>query len=223
MKKGDQKYLDSKAYELFVYRYSTSGTSVYYWQLEKCEWSSQHLSTCCLWCDVWLLLTWQFRLFWKFLHLWVYFFFVTILQCPRTCQMFKRHWSSPYSCGNEKKITLSFLQIWLFVPYNMVCKRSLIYQVNKLPGNLSSTPPWRKKRVAFPKKYLHWTEYDWLKVMFSNESTFKCIRGTSGRVRQPSNFSRYDLRYDMRTVTHSDQVMVWGAFSGAHEGGGLYF
>ena len=103
MKKGDQKYLDSKAYELFVYRYSTSGTSVYYWQLEKCEWSSQHLSTCCLWCDVWLLLTWQFRLFWKFLHLWVYFFFVTILQCPRTCQMFKRHWSSPYSCGNEKR------------------------------------------------------------------------------------------------------------------------
>jgi hypothetical protein len=32
----------------------------------------------------------------------------------------------------------------------------------------------KSKRLAFAKKYKHWTEKEWSKVMFSDESTFRC-------------------------------------------------
>lgn len=59
--------------------------------------------------------------------------------------------------------------------------------------------------------------------MFSNESTFRLVRGGSKTVRCPKDVSRYDLRYTVKTVKHPDSVMVWGAFSGNKGRGGLYF
>ena len=80
-----------------------------------------------------------------------------------------------------------------------------------------------KKRLQFCKTYAHWTSTDWRKVMFSDESTFRLVRGGSRLVRRPPGTSRYDPKYTVKTVKHPDSVMVWGAFSGNHGRGGLYF
>ena len=59
--------------------------------------------------------------------------------------------------------------------------------------------------------------------MFSDESTFRLVRGQSKVIRRPINASRNDPRYTVKTVKHSDSVMVWGWFSGTKGRGGLYF
>lgn len=103
------------------------------------------------------------------------------------------------------------LQKDLGIPSRRAAKKTLL------------TPRMAKKRIDFAKRYLHFTEEDWMKVMFSDESTFKCIRSAGGRVRRPKSTSRYNPRYTVATVKHSDQVMVWGCFSGISGRGGLYF
>ena len=84
------------------------------------------------------------------------------------------------------------------------------------------TKKMRKKRLTFAKNYQHWTPQQWQKVMFSDESTFRLVRGQSKVIRRPINVSRHDPRFIVKTVKHSDGVMVWGAFSGTHGRGGLY-
>ena len=59
--------------------------------------------------------------------------------------------------------------------------------------------------------------------MFSDESTFRLVRGQSKVIRRPVNTPRHDPRYTIKTAKHSDSVMIWGAFSGTHGQGGLYF
>ena len=64
---------------------------------------------------------------------------------------------------------------------------------------------------------------DWRKVMFSDESTFRLVRGRYKLVRRPSGVSRYDFRYIIKTVKHPKNVMMWGAFSGGKARGYIYF
>lgn len=79
------------------------------------------------------------------------------------------------------------------------------------------------KRVAFAKKYRHFTPEDWKQVMFSDESTFRLIRGASNVVCRPKSVSRYHPKYTVKTVKLLDSVMVREAFSGNKGRGGLYF
>ena len=87
------------------------------------------------------------------------------------------------------------------------------------------TEKMRKKRLAFAKKHRHWTSQQWQKVMFSDESrpTFRLVRGQSKVIRRPIDIPRHDPRYTIKTVQHSDNVMIWGAFSGTDGRGGLHF
>ena len=64
---------------------------------------------------------------------------------------------------------------------------------------------------------------DWIKVMFSDESTFRLVRGGYKLVRKPQGVSRYDSKYTIKAVKHPESVMVWGAFSGDEGPGGFYF
>ena len=84
------------------------------------------------------------------------------------------------------------------------------------------TAAMKKKRLQFCNKYKTWTPHDWRKVMFSDESTFRLVRGCSTVVRRPTSSSRYDSRFTVKTVKHPDSVMVWGAISGSGRAG-LYF
>ena len=85
------------------------------------------------------------------------------------------------------------------------------------------TKAMMKKRVSFCKIYMHWTMADWRKVMFSDESTFRLVRGGYKLVRRPQGVSRYASKCTIKTVKHPESVMVWGAFSGNKGRGGLYF
>ena len=64
---------------------------------------------------------------------------------------------------------------------------------------------------------------DWRKVMFCNESTSRLVLRGYKLVRRPSEVSRYDSMYIIKTVKHPKSVMVWGDFSGDKGRGGLYF
>jgi hypothetical protein len=68
-------------------------------------------------------------------------------------------------------------------------------------------------KAKFSQAYRHFTaKEDWSKVMYSNESTFKCIKASRAKVRRPKGASRYDIGYTVKTVELPDNVMVWGCF-----------
>ena len=85
------------------------------------------------------------------------------------------------------------------------------------------TAPMVKKRLAFCKKYLAWTEEDWENVMFSDESMFRLVNPRAQKVRRPSSVSRYLSKYTVKTVKHPASVMIWGCFSGRGGRGSLFF
>jgi hypothetical protein len=95
----------------------------------------------------------------------------------------------------------------------------------KMPSRVAAMKPlltqkMRKKRLAFCKKYKNWTSADWETVMYSDESTFRCIRATRSLVRRPRGSNCFDSRFTVKTVKHHDSVMVLGCFSGAGGRGG---
>lgn len=97
----------------------------------------------------------------------------------------------------------------------------------KLPCRRAAPKPlltmkMRKQRVDFCKRYAHWTEEDWRKVIFSDESAFKTISRRQKLVRRPSGSDRYASNYTVKTVKFPAGVMVWGCFSGDKGTGGFY-
>jgi transposase len=72
----------------------------------------------------------------------------------------------------------------------------------------------RKARLAFAKKFRHWTPAQWAHVLWSDESKFNLF-GSDGvqYVRRPTG-QRMNYRYMLPTVKHGGgNVMVWGCFS----------
>jgi hypothetical protein len=81
----------------------------------------------------------------------------------------------------------------------------------------------KAKRLKVAKAYRHWTSEDWSKVMYSDESMFKCLRSIRGKVRRSRESSRFDSPYTVKTFKYPDRVTVWGCFSGTLGRGGLFF
>ncbi len=79
----------------------------------------------------------------------------------------------------------------------------------------------KKKRLAFACKYKDWTPEQWRKVLFSDESSFRCFRTWPGKVRRQKNSNCYLPPYTSKAVKHLG-VMVWGAFSGDGGHGRLF-
>lgn len=112
-----------------------------------------------------------------------------------------------------------------------VATRTIRHRLQKdlgLPSRRAAKKPlltaaMKKKRLDFCKKYQDWTSEKWKKVMFSDEITFKLVRGGSKIVHRPSTASRYDLKCTIKTIKHPDDITMWGAFSGNKGRGGLYF
>ena len=72
----------------------------------------------------------------------------------------------------------------------------------------------RKRKRTFARKHQNWTEDQWSKILWSDESKF-CLFGSDGKryVRRPVG-TRYDVRYQIPTVKHGGgNVKVWGCFS----------
>ena len=68
----------------------------------------------------------------------------------------------------------------------------------------------KKKRLAWCKTRLHWTESDWKNVIFSDESKLELHPRRRQHVRRPIG-SRYDERYTLGTRKFSPSIMAWGA------------
>jgi transposase len=98
----------------------------------------------------------------------------------------------------------------------------------KMPSRSAALKPlltdkMKKKRLQFARAYSHFTAEDWSRVMYSDESTFRCIRSTRTKVRRPSGSNRFESKFTVKTVKHPDSVMIWGCFSGSVGRGGLFF
>ena len=59
--------------------------------------------------------------------------------------------------------------------------------------------------------------------MFSDESTFRLVRGVPNMVHRQRTASRFDPKFTVKTVKHPASVMMRGAFSGNMCGADLYF
>lgn len=97
------------------------------------------------------------------------------------------------------------------------------YPARKAAKKPLLTPAMIDKRLKFAQDHLDWTEDDWMKVMFSDESTFRLIRGTQKTVRRPSGSNRYSQEFCVKTVKHPGSVMVWGSFDGTYGRAGIRF
>lgn len=78
-----------------------------------------------------------------------------------------------------------------------------------------------KDRLAFCNKYRHWTDTQWQRVMFSDESMISQFYAFTRHVRRPPN-TRFCNRYIVPTVKNAPKLMVWGAIS-AKGRSGLWF
>jgi transposase len=61
------------------------------------------------------------------------------------------------------------------------------------------------------------------KVIFSDESTFCLVNPRSVTVRRGKAMNQYKHKFVLKTVKHSESVMIWGCFRGKKGHGGLYF
>lgn len=77
----------------------------------------------------------------------------------------------------------------------------------------------RKTRLAFARKYQHWTFKEWSKVLWSDETQFlMCEINKVPYVRRPVN-ERYKFRYQIPTIKHGGgSLMLWGCFSSSGVG-----
>lgn len=105
--------------------------------------------------------------------------------------------------------------------------RRILHDKLNLPSRKVSKKPLLPKsavakRLQFCHKYKHWTENQWSKVLFSDESTFRQFTSIKSFVRRPNKSNPNNKRFSIGTVKHSPQVMVWAAF-GYYGRGPLHF
>ena len=85
------------------------------------------------------------------------------------------------------------------------------------------TERMKMQRMEFATSHLHWTAEMWGKVMFTDESTFRLVRGGIKRVRRPPGSNRFDQKFCVKTVKHSGSIMVWAGFDGRWGRAGISF
>lgn len=74
------------------------------------------------------------------------------------------------------------------------------------------SPENRKRRLAWAKEHLDWTDEDWQTVLWSDESPFVLIFNRKKRVWRSYN-ERYEPWATKATVKHDIKINVWGCFS----------
>ena len=98
------------------------------------------------------------------------------------------------------------------------------YRAHQAAKEPMLTERMRAARMQFAVNHLHWTPDMWMKVMFSDESTFLLARGGGKKmVQRRSGSDRYTKEYVIKTVKHSASVMIWGAFDEFRGCAGLLF
>ena len=149
----------------------------------------------------------------------------TIITHPRTDKLLKCEvllYSS--ICAVELKSMYSELlqNVWTRTIQHRL-QKDLGLLCRRAAKELMLTTAMKKTRLGFCKKYRYWTAAEWRKVMFSDESTFRLVRGVPKMLHLPSIAFRFDPKFTVKTVKHPASVVVWGAFSGNMGRAGLHF
>ena len=92
-------------------------------------------------------------------------------------------------------------------PYSIACKKAWALPSHKPAKKQLLTERMKKQRIAFAKKYIHWTRAQWKRVMSLDESNFQVFRVGSPLVRRPHASSRFDPRFTVPTV--STRIQSW--------------
>ena len=79
----------------------------------------------------------------------------------------------------------------------------------------------KAKRVIFANKSADWSEKQWGKVLFSDESTIQQFGSRKQQVRRPVG-TRFEERYTVATMKHPPSVMIWDGMS-SNGTAGLFF
>lgn len=83
------------------------------------------------------------------------------------------------------------------------------------------TPKMAKARLAFAKRFAHYTTAYWDKVMWTDESVVEQFGSRVKHIRRPAK-QRYNPRYVVQTMKHPAKQMIWGSMSSQGRGG-LFF
>ena len=83
------------------------------------------------------------------------------------------------------------------------------------------TEAMKAKRMIFANKSADWSEKQWVKFLFSDESTIQQFGTRKQQVRRPVG-TRFEDRYTVATMKHPPSVMIWGAMS-SNGTAGLFF
>ena len=75
------------------------------------------------------------------------------------------------------------------------------------------TKRMKKQRYRWAIKHRRWDIDKWRKVMWSDESTFRCLTPRRGLVRRSKATSRFYPGYQLQTLKYPQSQMVWGCFS----------
>ena len=75
-----------------------------------------------------------------------------------------------------------------------------------------------KDRLAFCRRYKHWTAAEWRKVLFSDETSIRQYSNYTTHVRRPPG-KRYSSQYTVPKVKQSPTVMIWGCIAASGRGG----
>jgi len=75
------------------------------------------------------------------------------------------------------------------------------------------TDAQRMKRLAFAKNYSSWTQEDWRKVLWTDESVFRVSDTKGKKVWRRKGSDPCDPRFTAKTLKHPPSLMVWGAFA----------
>ena len=99
-------------------------------------------------------------------------------------------------------------------------RRSLIklgYNGRRPRAKPKLTDAMKAKRLAWAKKYEHWTEDDWLKVGFSDESIIRILEDRRHWIRRrpDEEFHQDCIR---QKVKHPTSLMIWSVISGKGTG-----
>lgn len=75
------------------------------------------------------------------------------------------------------------------------------------------TTKMKTARLEWAKKYVKWTEIDWRKVLFSDESKFNLFGSDGIQYVRRRTGERLSENCIQRTVKHPAGQMIWGCFS----------
>ena len=116
----------------------------------------------------------------------------------------------------ENNVSLHHLSV---TTIKKIMKKKLGYHSRRRSKKPILTPRMIDDRIRFCEAYSHWTEDDWVRVLYSDESTFRVsVKIGSYWVRRPRGSDRFNPRYTLRRNRQEQAVTVWGCFSGQGKG-----